>query len=70
MQITEKYNRIEVEYESFKAKLFKEYKHLKNDYDIAYNEIDILKETLFEFKKYFMRFHITEDGEVAFREDN
>jgi hypothetical protein len=63
---TEKYNKIEQEYESFKAKLIKEYKYIKNEFDKSSKERDILRDTLFEFKKYFMRFHLSEDGDILY----
>lgn len=68
MSITEKYNRIENEYESFKSKLVKEFKILKNEYDNVLNERGILLGAILEFKKYFLRFHITEDGDIAYVE--
>jgi hypothetical protein len=68
MTITEKYNRIEQEHENFKNKLVKEFKFLRNQYDSVEQERDVLKDAILEFKKYFMRFHITEDGEIAYIE--
>jgi len=70
MIITEKYNRVENEYEMFKSKLVKEYKILKNEYENTNKERGILLDAIMEFKKYFLRFHITDDGEIAFIEDN
>jgi hypothetical protein len=70
MSITEKYNRAELEYEAFKSKLVKEFKYLKNEYDNVEKERDVLKEAIWEFKKYFMRFHITDDGDIAYVEES
>lgn len=70
MSITEKYNKIENEYESFKTKLVKEFKILKNEYDNVTKERGMLIEAIMEFKKYFMKFHITESGDIAYIEDN
>ncbi len=70
MSITEKYNRVETEYESFRTKLVKEFKYLRNEYDNVEKERDILKEAIWEFKKYFMKFHITDDGDIAYIEQN
>jgi hypothetical protein len=68
MSTTEKYNRIEHEYESFKNKLVKEFKLLKNQHEEVSWERDILREALLEFKKYFMRFNIDEDGNIKYIE--
>ena len=69
MSLSEKYNRVEQEYETFKSKLVKEYKILKNEFENVNTERNVLKDAIFEFKKYFMRFHITDDGDIAYVED-
>ena len=68
-EINDKYNKIESEYENFKNKLVKEYKILKNQYDIACDERDTVKDALFEFKNYFSRFNITEEGDIMYVEE-
>ena len=69
MTITEKYNRVENEYEMFKGKLVKEFKILKNEYENTHKERGILLDAIMEFKKYFMRFHITDGGDIAYIEE-
>ncbi len=68
MMMTEKYNKIEHEYENFKNKLIKEFKLLKTDYERINHEKDVLKEALFEFRRYFMKFHIDDDGNIKYVE--
>ena len=68
MSISEKYNRIESEYENFKSKLVKEFKYLKTEYDNVRTQRSLLLEAIFEFKKYFMKFHITDDGDISYVE--
>lgn len=70
MSISEKYNRAETEYEAFKSKLVKEFKYLKNEYENVGKERDVLKEAIWEFKKYFMRFHITDDGDITYIDES
>jgi hypothetical protein len=69
LQITEKYNRVEQEYETFKTKLMKEFKFLKVELETIGTERNFLKEALYEFKKYFMKFHLTDDGDIEYIED-
>jgi hypothetical protein len=66
MSSTEKYNKVEHEYESFKNKLVKEFKSLKNEHEEVMGERDLLKGALIEFRKYFMSFNIDEDGNVKY----
>lgn len=66
MSLTDKYNKIENEYETFKNKLIKEFKILKTQYEKACGERDIVKDALFEFKQYFTRFNITEEGDIMY----
>ena len=49
--------------------MVKEYKILKNQYDIACDERDTVKDALFEFKNYFSRFNITEEGDIMYVEE-
>jgi hypothetical protein len=69
MMMTEKYNKIEVEYETFKNKLVKEFKLLKTDHERVSHEKGVLKEALFEFRRYFMNFHIDDDGNIKYVEN-
>jgi hypothetical protein len=68
MYLSDKYNKIENEYESFKNKLIKEFKILKNQYEKACDQRDIVKEALLEFKQYFTKFNITDDGDIIYIE--
>jgi hypothetical protein len=70
LQITEKYNRVEQEYETFRSKLVKEFKFLKGELETVHSERNVLKEALFEFKKYFMKFRLTDDGDIEYVEDD
>jgi len=47
----------------------KEFKFLKIELETIQTEKNVLKEALFEFKKYFMKFHLTEDGDIEYIED-
>ncbi len=60
---------MESEYEGFKTKLVKEFKILKNEYNQCEKERDMFRDAILEFKKYFMRFHITEEGDIAYVEN-
>jgi hypothetical protein len=68
MAYTEKYNRIEHEYEAFKNKLVKEFKLLKNEHEEVMTERDLLRDALLEFRRYFMSFNIDEDGNIKYTE--
>jgi len=48
--------------------LIKEFKILKNQYEKSCEERDIVKEALFEFKQYFTKFNITDDGDIIYIE--
>ena len=50
-------------FDDFKIKISNEYNKIKKDFDIVYKEKDLLKETLLDFKNYFMKF-IGNDGEL------
>ena len=67
-QAYENYSKMEQEYELFKGKLLKEYKLLKNEFVNAKIERDALRNTLLEFKNYFFRFQLTNDGDIIYIE--
>jgi hypothetical protein len=48
--------------------LIKEYRILKTQYDKACEERDVVKEALFDFKQYFTKFNITDDGDIIYIE--
>jgi hypothetical protein len=69
MSTTEKYNKVEHEYEAFRNKLVKEFKLLKNEHEEVTSERDLLRDALVEFKKYFMRFNIDDEGNIKYIEN-
>jgi hypothetical protein len=70
MSTSEKFKKMETEYTTLRTKLLKEYKVLKAEYEKTSNERDLYKEAIFEFKKYFSRFYINEDGDILYIEEN
>lgn len=66
MSLSDKYGKIEIEHEAIKKKLITEFKILKGQYDKATLERDTVKEALYEFKKYFSRFSISDEGDIIY----
>lgn len=66
LTLSDKYSKIEIEHETIKKKLIKEFKILKSQYDIAVMERDTVREALFEFKRYFSRFTISDEGDIIY----
>ena len=50
-------------FDDFKNQISNEYKKIKNDFELTQKEKDLFKNTLLDFKNYFMKF-IGNDGEI------
>ncbi len=58
--------KIEIEHDTIKKKLITEFKLLKNQYDKVNIERNTLSDALFEFKRYFSKFSISEEGDIIY----
>ena len=56
----------EKEFNVFKNKILSEYKYLQNESKRVFNERDILKQTLIDFKNYFIE-NVSDEGEIIIK---
>ena len=56
----------EKEFNVFKNKMLSEYKYLQNESKRVFNERDILKQTLIDFKNYFIE-NVSDEGEIIIK---
>lgn len=56
----------EKEFNAFKNKILSEYKHLQNESKRVFSERDILKQTLIDFKNYFVD-NVSDEGEIIIK---
>lgn len=63
-EINEKMVKCKCEYDTMRNQMIQEFKVIQKDYELAKKERELLKGTLLDFKKYFLKM-ISEDGELV-----
>ena len=62
--LLEKYDKLRVEQNSFKAIILKEFRNVKYDLVEMIKERDMLSNFIVDFKEYFLKLNINEKGEI------